>query len=53
LTSHVEVTHGGKEVRYREETTTLPNGSLAHRNFVPTPDGGELEMIRATNRGRA
>ena len=49
MTYHVEVTHGGQKVHYREETTTQPDGSLLYRNLVPTPDG-EFEMIRTTYR---
>ena len=52
MTFRVEVMHGGQKVRYREETQTLPDGSLVYRNIVPTPDGGEFEMIRATYRRR-
>ncbi len=52
MTFHVEVSHGGQKVRYREETKTLPDGSLVYRNVVPTPDGGEFEMIRTTYRRR-
>ncbi len=52
MTFHVEVTHGGDKVRYREETTTLPDGSQVYRNFVPAPGGGEFEMIRTTYRRR-
>ena len=52
MTFHVEVMHAGQKVRYREETKTLPDGSLVYRNLVPTPDGGEFEMIRATYRRR-
>ena len=52
MTFHVEVMHAGQKVRYREETKTLPDGSLVYRNLVPTPDGGEYEMIRATYRRR-
>ncbi len=53
MTYHVEVTHEGKTVRYREETRTLPDGSQVYRNLLPTPDGGEFEMIRTTYRKRA
>jgi len=52
MTFHVEVTHGGQKVRYREETQTQPDGSLVYRNLVPTPDGGEFEMIRTVYRRR-
>ena len=52
MTFNVEVTHGGQKVRYREETQTQPDGSQVYRNFVPTPDGGEFEMIRTTYRRR-
>jgi hypothetical protein len=53
MTFHVEVTHGGQKVRYREETQTQPDGSLVYRNLVPTPDGVEFEMIRSTYRKRS
>lgn len=49
----VEVTHGGRKIRYREITQTQPDGSLLYRNLVPTGDGGEFEMIRTTYRRRA
>ncbi len=52
MTFHVEVTHGGHVVRYREVTQTLPDGSRVYRNLVPAPDGGEFEMIRTTYRRR-
>ena len=52
MTFHVEVSHAGQTVRYREETRTLPDGSLVYRNLVPTPGGGEFEMIRTTYRRR-
>jgi len=52
MTFHVEVTHGGQKVRYREETQTQPDGSLIYRNLVPTGDGGDFEMIRTTYRRR-
>ena len=53
MTYHVEVSHGDQKVRYREETRTQPDGSHVYRNLVPTPDGGEFEMIRTTYRRRA
>ena len=52
MTFHVEVTHGGQKVRYREETQTLPDGSQVYRNFVPAPGEGEFEMIRTVYRRR-
>lgn len=52
MTFHVELVHDGKPFRYREETTTFPDGMQVYRNFVPTPDGGEFEMIRTTYRRR-
>lgn len=52
MTFHVEVTHAGQLVRYREETTTLPDGSQIYRNLVPTPDSAEFEMIRTVYRRR-
>lgn len=52
MTYHVEATHGGQKVRYREETRTQPDGSLLYRHLVPTPDGGEFEMIRTIYRKR-
>lgn len=33
-------------------TKTQPDGSLVNRNLVPTPAGGEFEMIRTTYRRR-
>jgi hypothetical protein len=53
MTFHVEVTHGGQKVRYREETQTQPDGSQVYRNLVPTPDGADFEMIRTTLRRRS
>jgi hypothetical protein len=50
MTFHVEATHGGRTVRYREETRTQPDGSLFYRHFVPAPEGGEFEMIRTIYR---
>ncbi len=52
MTYHVEVTQGGQKIRYREQTQTLPDGSQVYRNFVPTPDGRDFEMIRSTYRRR-
>lgn len=46
MTFETEATHGGRTIRYREITETRPDGSQVYRNLVPTPDGGEFEMIR-------
>jgi hypothetical protein len=53
MTFEVEVAHAGQMVRYREVTKTLPDGSLEYRHFLPTPGGGEFEMIRTVYRRRA
>ncbi len=52
MTFHVEAAHGGQKVRYREETQTQPDGTQVYRHFLPTPDGGEFEMIRTLYRRR-
>jgi hypothetical protein len=52
MTFNVEATHGGQKVRYREETQTQPDGTQVYRHFLPTPAGGEFEMIRTTYRRR-
>lgn len=52
MTFQVEVTHGGKTLRYRETTETQSDGVQVYRNYVPTPDGGEFEMIRTVYRRR-
>lgn len=46
-------THQGRNFRYREVTQLLEDGVQLHTNLVPTPDGGEFEMIRATYRRRS
>jgi hypothetical protein len=48
MTFVTEITHQGQPVRYREVTQTLADGHQVYRNLVPTPDGGEFEMIRIT-----
>ncbi len=53
MTFVTEATHGGRTIRYREITQTLPDGTQVYRNLVPTPDGGEFEMIRSVYRRRA
>jgi hypothetical protein len=50
MTFETEATHQGRTIRYRETIQTLEDGSQVYRNVVPTPDGGEFEMIRATYR---
>jgi hypothetical protein len=50
MTYHFEVEHQGRKVRYRELTETQDDGSLAYRNLMATPDGGEYEAITATYR---
>ena len=47
------VTAKGAPLRYRELTQTQADGSLLYRNLVPTPDGGEFELIRTVYRRRA
>ena len=53
MTFVTEAAHGGRTIRYREITQTLPDGTQVYRNLVPTPDGGEFEMIRSVYRRRA
>ncbi len=53
MTFHVKVAHGDQTICYREEVESRPDGSRLYRNIVPTPDGGEFEMIRTTYRKRA
>jgi hypothetical protein len=53
MTFDVQVTHGGRTVRYREITEKRTDGTQIYRNLVPTPDGGEFEMIRTVYRRRA
>jgi hypothetical protein len=48
-----EAFHQGRTVRYREITQTLDDGTQVYRHVLPTPDGGEFEMIRATYRRRS
>jgi hypothetical protein len=42
----------GDAVRYREVTQVVDEGTRIYRNLMPTPDGGEHEVIRATFRRR-
>jgi len=43
-------THGDKQIGYREITESMADGTRVYRNMIPTPDGGEFEMIRAVYR---
>lgn len=52
MTVVTEFSHQGKILRYREITQTVEDGLLLYRNLVPTPDGGEFEMIRGNYRRR-
>jgi hypothetical protein len=52
MTFVVEVNHDGRIVTYREVTEHRDDGTTVYHNLVPTPDGGEFEMIRATYRRR-
>ena len=52
MTFLTETTHGGNTVRYREVTQTVEDGTQVYHHLVPTPDGGEFEMIRITYRRR-
>ena len=40
----------GETMRYREVIRTLEDGSQVYSNLMPTPGGGEFEMVRATYR---
>lgn len=42
----------GRNFRYREVSQLLEDGMQLYTNLVPTPEGGEFEMIRATHRRR-
>lgn len=53
MTFVTETSHQGRTIRYREITQTLDDGSRVYRHLVPTPDGGEFEMIHATYRKSA
>ena len=53
MTFDLEVSHGGRTIRYREIVETRDPNTQIYRNLVPTPDGGEFEMIRTTYRRRA
>lgn len=53
MTYETVVEHGGRTVRYRETTQTQEDGSLLYRNLVPTPEGGEFELVRVVYRRRA
>jgi hypothetical protein len=52
MTYETETTHQGRPFRYRETTTTLPDGSLEYRNLVPMPDGSEHVLIHSIYRRR-
>lgn len=43
---------GGRTVRYREVTTVVDADTRTYVNLMPTPDGGEHPVIRATFRRR-
>jgi hypothetical protein len=52
MTYDFEVAHQGQTLRYREATRTVDDTTKTYSNVVPTPDGGEHEMIKATYRRR-
>ena len=52
MTFLTETTHGGRTIQYRETTETRDDGTQVYRNLVPTPDGGEHEMIKTVLRRR-
>jgi len=52
MTFHSEAVHQGQTVRYREITQTRDDGAQVYRRLLPTTEGGEFEMIRATYRRR-
>lgn len=53
MTSLCEAVHQGSTRHYREITTTRGDGSRLYRHLVPTPDGGEHELITAVHTRRA
>ncbi len=52
MTFVTESLHGGRTIRCREITETVADGTQIYRNLVPTPDGGEFELIRIVYRRR-
>jgi len=53
MTYEVEAWHAGQTMRYREQTERVSDDIHVYRNLLPTPDGGEFEMIRTVYRRRA
>ena len=53
MTFDTEAVHQGRVHRYREITTTLPDGSLEYRHLLAMPDGTEHLLIRSVYRRRA
>jgi hypothetical protein len=52
MTYEVEARHAGQVLRYREQTERVSDDTHIYRNLLPTPDGGEFEMIRTVYRRR-
>jgi hypothetical protein len=52
MTYEVEARHAGQVIRYREQTERVSDDTHIYRNLLPTPDGGEFEMIRTVYRRR-
>jgi Protein of unknown function (DUF1579) len=52
MTYEVEAWHAGQIIRYREQTERVSADTHVYRNLLPTPDGGEFEMIRTVYRRR-
>jgi hypothetical protein len=52
MTFTTRATNRDQEIRYREVTETRPDGSQIYRNLMPTPDGGDYEMLRILYRRR-
>ena len=53
MTYVTETTIGDRTVTYREVTETREDGTQLYRNLMPTPDGGEFEMIRIVYKRRS
>ncbi|HKA70008.1 MAG TPA: DUF1579 family protein [Actinomycetes bacterium] len=52
MTYEVEAWNAGQVIRYREQTERVSDDTHVYRNLLPTPDGGEFEMIRTVYRRR-
>lgn len=52
MTYEVEAWNAGQIIHYREQTERVSADTHVYRNVLPTPDGGEFEMIRTVYRRR-